>query len=300
MRISTAQIQRQGTNAMLERFSELAKTQLQLANGKRINKPSDDPLGSTQLIPLRDIIAIHEQYGRNANAAMARLSLEDSTLANVNDILTRVNDLTIQGNNDTLSVQDRAAVAEEMRQSLATLMGLANIKDGNGEYLFAGDNVTTTPILENPINTFSYQGDNGQRSLQIGATRQVAVGDPGDEVFVNIPFSGGGNQSIFTTIASVITNLQANTSSAAALTDIQSAMDNISTVRSKVGSRMNAIDSQRSVNDDLILRNRQTLSEIEDLDIAEAVGRMNLQLLGLQASQQAFNRIQNLSLFNYM
>ena len=285
---------------MLQRFSELAKTQLQLANGKRINRTSDDPLGSTQLIPLKDVIARNEQYSRNADVAQARLNLEDSTLASVNTILTRVHDLTIQGNNDSLSATDRAAIAQEMRQSLATLKGLANTKDGNGEYLFAGDNVTTAPILENPVDTFSYTGDNGQRQLQIGASRQVAVGDPGDDIFMNIPYSGGGSQSIFSTITDVISNLESNTSSPTALTDLQTAMDNVSTIRSQVGSRLNAIDSQREVNEELILRNRQTISEIEDLDIAEAVGRLNVQLLRLQASQQAFNRIQNLSLFNYL
>jgi len=300
MRVSTLQVQRQGTEAMLQRFSELAKTQLQLSTGKRINKSSDDPLGTTQILPLKDIIAIHEQYGRNSDVAKSRLAFEDNALGQVNSILIRINELTVQGNNDTLSATDRAAVAQEMRRSLETLVDLANTRDGNGDYLFAGDNVRTAPVLENPPGSFSYTGDNGQRQLQISLDRTVAVGDPGDDVFMNIAYSGGGTQSIFDTVYSVISDFEAGQRAPTQLDDIQTAIDHISTFRAKAGARLNTLDAQDNVNQELILRSRETISNIEDLDIAEAVGRLNVQLLGLQASQQAFSKIQNLSLFNYI
>lgn len=300
MRISTAQVQRQGTNAMLERFSELAKTQLQLSNGKRINQTADDPLGTTQLIPLKDIINIHQQYGRNADTAKGRLQFEDSTLAGVNNVLQRINELTVQGNNDVMDATSRSAIAVEMRRNLDTLIALANTRDGNGDYIFSGDAVRTPAVAQNPPGTFTYNGDNGQRQLQISLDRTVPVGDPGDDVFMNIPFSGGGTQSIFDTVYSVITNLEANQASPTQLDDIHTAMDQISTFRAKAGARLNTIDTQNNINEDLILRSRQVVSEIEDLDMAEAVSRLNQQLLGLQASQQAFNKIQNLSLFNYI
>jgi len=300
MRVSTLQVQRQGTEAMLQRFSELAKTQLQLSTGKRINKTSDDPLGATQLLPLKDIIAIHDQYGRNSDVARSRLEFEDNTLGQFNSVLIRVNELTIQGNNDSLNAVDRAAIAQEMRRNLETMVALANTRDGNGDFLFAGDNVRTPAVLENPPGTFSYAGDNGQRHLQIALDRTVPVGDPGDDVFMNIPFSGGGTQSIFDTVFSVITNLEADQQSPTQLDDIQTAIDHLSAFRAKVGSRLNTLDTQDNVNEELILRSRETISEIEDLDVAEAVGRLNVQLLGLQASQQAFSKIQNLSLFNFI
>jgi len=300
MRVSTAQVQRQGTEAMLQRFSELAKTQLQLSTGKRINKTSDDPLGATQLLPLKDMISIHEQYSRNSNTARGRLSFEDNTLGQFNAVLVRINELTIQGNNDVLDATSRSAIAEEMRRNLETLVDLANTRDGNGDYLFAGDNVRNPAVVENPPGTFTYAGDSGQRQLQISLDRTVPVGDPGDDVFMNIPFSGGGTQSIFDTVYSVITNLEANQQSPTQLQDLQSAMDNVSATRARVGARLNTLDTQDNVNEDLILRSRQTISDLEDLDVAEAVSRLNIQLLGLQASQQAFSKIQNLSLFNHI
>jgi flagellar hook-associated protein 3 FlgL len=77
-------------------------------------------------------------------------------------------------------------------------------------------------------------------------------------------------------------------------------MDNVLTVRAKVGARLNALDTQKEISEELILQSEKTLSGIQDLDYAEAISSLNLQLVGLQASQQAFTRIQNLSLFNYL
>jgi flagellar hook-associated protein 3 FlgL len=300
MRISTAQMQLSGTNAMLDRFNEVARTQQELATGKRILKPSDDPVGITQILPLREIISLNGQYNKNSNSAEARLMLEDTTLDSFTNTLSRISELAVQAVNDTLSATDRNAIAAEVTQNLATLMGLANTKDGNGEYIFAGNNTNTLPFTESPAGTFNYTGDSGQRNLQIGATRQIPVGDDGNSVFMNIAYSGGGTQSIFETIDTFINDLQSNTPSSTVITDLQTAMDNMFTVRAQVGSRLNAIDTTRNLNEELVLQSQKTISEVEDLDIAEAISRLNLQMVGLQASQQTFNRVQNLSLFNYL
>jgi flagellar hook-associated protein 3 FlgL len=285
---------------MLERQSDLSKTQIQLATGQRITKLSDDPVGTTQVFPLNSLVANNEQYLKNADAAETRLSTEESNLAQVTNVLQRVNELAIQGNNDSVSAESRAAIATELREHLQTLMGLANTKDSTGEHIFAGTDVTTQPFVEAPAGTFTYQGDSNQRSVQIGESRLVPVGDPGDEVFMNVPFSGGGNQSVFETIDSLATDFENNTANTNAITDIRSAIDNVTTVRARVGARLQALDTQRNNNEALILQGEQTLSSIQDLDYAEAVSRLTLQMTGLQASQQAFSRIQNLSLFNYL
>jgi flagellar hook-associated protein 3 FlgL len=119
-------------------------------------------------------------------------------------------------------------------------------------------------------------------------------------VFMNVPYSGGGTQSIYETIDKLATDFENNTSSQNALTDIQSSIDNVVNVRAKIGARLNALDTQKNINEELTLQSQKTLSGIQDLDYAEAISRLNLQMVGLQASQQAFTRIQNLSLFNYL
>ena len=300
MRVSTTLMQFRATNAIVDRESALSKTQMQLATGRKILNPSDDPVGTTQLFPLNEVLERNKQFSKNSDSAESRLSLEEKTLGSVTNLLQRVNELAVQGNNDTNSAQDRSAIAQELRQHLQTLTGLANTKDANGEYIFSGHEVTTQPFTEAPAGTFNYQGDNGQRSVQVGESRFVAVGDPGTDVFMNVPYSGGGNQSIFETIDKLATDFENNTFSANSITDVQAAIDNVVNVRAKIGARLNALDTQRNVNDELTLQSQKTLSGIHDLDYAEAISRLNLQMVGLQASQQAFTRIQNLSLFNYL
>ena len=300
MRVSTTLMQFRATNAIVDRESALSKTQMQLATGRKILNPSDDPVGTTQLFPLNEVLERNKQFSKNSDSAESRLSLEEKTLGSVTNLLQRVNELAVQGNNDTNSAQDRSAIAQELRQHLQTLTGLANTKDANGEYIFSGHEVTTQPFTEAPAGTFNYQGDNGQRSVQVGESRFVAVGDPGTDVFMNVPYSGGGNQSIFETIDKLATDFENNTFSANSITDVQAAIDNVVNVRAKIGARLNALDTQRNINEELTLQSQKTLSGIQDLDYAEAISRLNLQMVGLQASQQAFTRIQNLSLFNYL
>ena len=300
MRISTGQMQQQGINAILDRYAELAKTQQQLSTGLRIINPSDDPVGATQVMPLDHVISLNGQYNRNINAAKARLNMEDGTLSNVTDVMQRINELSVQASNTTLQPADLKLIAIEIRQDLQTMQSMANTKDGNGEYLFAGDAVNTTPFTESPPGTFNYAGDNGQRNVQISTARQIPVGDSGNDVFVNVPFSGGGTQNIFQTISDYAQTLDAGTPDPNISTDIKSAMNNIAAIRAKVGARLNSLDTQQNQNEDLILQSKDVKSKIKDLDMAEAVSRLNQQSLALQASQQSYTKVQNLSLFNYL
>ncbi len=306
MRISTQQMQQRGVDAMLERQAQLSVTQQQLATGKRLTAPSDDVLASTQVLALNEVIATYGQYQSNADVAENRLAAEEISITQGINVLQRARELAIQGNGGSLGAANRADIAVEVREILDEIIGLANTVDANGEYLFAGFNVDTAPftVTENPpasgLFDYAYTGDLGQRSVQIGATRQVAVGDPGQDVFMNIPVSGGGTQSVFETLEQLAVDLEANVKNFATADDLQQAIDWLGGVRARIGARQNAIDTHRILNEDIVFQGKKTLSEVQDLDYAEAISRMNLQMVGLEASQRSFSRIQNLSLFNFL
>ena len=300
MRISTAQIHHQGVTAMLETQASMAKTQLQLATGERILAPSDDPAAATQVLQLEQIIAETSQYQRNADHADAKLSLEESVLIEVGDILQRVRELAVRANNDTLNAGDRSAIAAEVRTTIDALVQLANTQDASGEYLFAGFQVGTQPFSHDGFGNFSYAGDQGQRALQIGSNRQVTISNSGDEVFMRVDDGAGGISDMFSTLYDFAVDLEANNPSTASITRIDSALDKMLTVRSSIGARMNTIESQRNANDSFSLLMEENRSKLKDLDYAEAVSRFEQQLLALQASQQSFIRIEGLSLFNHL
>lgn len=300
MRISTSQIYQQGVQTMLNKQAELAKTQQQVATGDRILAPSDDPAAATRILELNQAIDNNNQFQRNADVADARLGVEEAVLTSFTDQLQRVRELAVQANNDTLTPEDRDSIATEVREILDSLLQIANTKDSNGEYIFGGYQTGTEPFSHDGMGNFTYAGDQGQRMLQIGSSAQVAIGDSGSDVFMRVDDGAGGTISVFDAVYEFIVDLEADAPSSTTLDRMDSAMDSVFVIRSTIGARMNTIENQRSMNDSFNLLLIDNRSALADLDFAEAIARMEQQMLALEASQQTFAKIGNLSLFNYI
>jgi flagellar hook-associated protein 3 FlgL len=194
MRISTSLFYKRATDAMLNQQAEVSKTELQLSSGKRILKPSDDPMGVSRIMQFNRSIETVKQYQENVDFATSRLELEEGSLEGMVNILQRGSELAVQGNNDSMSATDRVAIAAEMHHLLDGMLGLANSQDANGEYLFSGYQRDTKPFSRPALNDFIYSGDQGQRQLQVSSTRKVADGDSGYDLFVDVetgPFATG-------------------------------------------------------------------------------------------------------------
>lgn len=190
MRISTGQIYQRGVDAMLEQQAQLSKTQTQLSTGKRVVVPSDDPIASVQILDLQKGIDISTRYKDNIGAARSTLSLEENALSQGIDLLQRVRELALQANGGVLDNQQRQDIAVEVKQHLDSLLNVANTQDSNGDYLFSGFNSSAKPFTQTN-GGFNYAGDQGQRFLQIGSTRQIAVSDSGTNVFQAIRNGNG-------------------------------------------------------------------------------------------------------------
>jgi flagellar hook-associated protein 3 FlgL len=299
-RISTALLYDRGINGMLQQQYKLSQTQLQIASGKRILSPKDDPVAAAYALDLRTAITQTERYQSNADQAYARLELQESVLQGVDNLIPRIKELAVQGINDTNTLNDRLALAQELRQINDQLMALANTKDSNGEYIFAGYDADDIPFANPTDGVFSYSGDAGTRTLQISATRQIQDRENGLEVFMDIDTSTGGKRNLFETVYGIIDGLEANAPDGTYLDDLDLIQDHIADIRTRGGARLNSIDEQMSVNDEFILSLQRSLSNTEDLDLAEAVSRFEQELVALQAAQQSFNMVQGLSLFNYL
>ncbi|MDJ0807196.1 MAG: flagellar hook-associated protein FlgL [Gammaproteobacteria bacterium] len=303
-RISTSMLFERGTNAMLEQQAKLSKTELQLATGKRILSPKDDPAAAAYLLDLRETVSQVEQYQANSDRVRARLELQDTTLQAVTEILPRVIELTIQGQNDTNNASDREAIATELRQLNDELLALANTRDTNGEYIFAGFDADAPPFSNPAEGVYSYSGDMGVRSLQVSASRQIQDRDNGFDVFMDVEITTGANpgekRNLFETAQLVIDGLEADAPDSSYLADLQLAHQHVLDFRVSTGARLNTLEKQESVNADFLLTIQAAQSEVEDLDYAEAVSRFQQQLLALQAAQQSFSKVQGLSLFNYL
>lgn len=302
MRISTSWTQHTSVTSMLEQQSNLQQTQLQLSSGKRLLSPSDDPAAAGRVLDLNQSLQQTEQYQNNIEAARRRLSLQDSTLQDVTESLHRLKELTIQGLSDTNNASDRNIIATEIDAINEHLLGLANTKNANGEYLFGGFKSTTQPFSKT-AGVYSYAGDANQRLIQIGDNRQIADGDPGQSIFGNVTGTTpvpGSSSNIFEAAAKLADDLRANTPNSASLDDIANALEKVLAIEASVGSRLKTLDTQEDNNAKFMLDTKTVLSATEDLDYAEAITRFNQQQISLQAAQQAFAQVKKLSLFNYL
>lgn len=189
MRVSTSWMQQQSLNTMLDRQSNISTLNSQLSTGKRITKPSDDPVGAARVVDLGHLVADTAQYQRNITSANARLGLEDQSLANVTGVLQRVRTLVLQSVNGTQSDQTRGDIGAELVQLRQQLLGQANSQDSQGEYIYAGNRTGSAPYSAQGNTT--YLGDDGQRMVAAGPGLQIATGDPGSAVFSNIPTGNG-------------------------------------------------------------------------------------------------------------
>ncbi|PKD40522.1 flagellar hook-associated protein 3 [Methylomonas sp. Kb3] len=301
MRISTSWNHQLGLNAMLDQQSKLSETQLKLSSGKKYLSPAENAVAATSMIDLNHNIKENEQYQVNIGAARQRLDLEESGLDNAGSVLHRIRELTVQGLNDSNTATNRKQIAMEIDELNKQLLSIPNTKNANGEYIYSGYKTDQAAFTDTPA--YAYQGDANQRSIAIGPTRQVTDGDPGESVFGSIqvaPLTAGSISNVFQAVAQISADLKANTPNKNSLNDIDTALVRFDTIRASAGARLNALDDQENLNADYILDNKSTASDIGDLDYAEALSKFNLQQISLQAAQQAFTKVQNLSLFNYI
>lgn len=191
MRISTATIYQLATRALLDQQAALAKSRDQIATGKRVLTPADDPVAAVQIDQLTNAQAQYEQFAKNSVTVTGRQQLEEQALADANTVLGRARELVVQANNATLSDNDRKSIATELKARLDELMSIGNRKDSNGEYLFAGYSGATQPFARGASGAVQYFGDSGTRGVQVDAGLQVQDSDPGSALFMNIPAGNG-------------------------------------------------------------------------------------------------------------
>jgi flagellar hook-associated protein 3 FlgL len=185
MRIATFQIHQQALQSMQRQTSQIQKTELQIASGLKFLKPSDDPVGAVKVLNLNTNLGMVEQYNRNIAQAQSSLAFQESVLVSVNEAMQRIRELTVQANNPANHESALRSIGQEIEENLKHLKVLANTRDSAGEYIFGGFRINQPPFVEDG-GQMIYNGDQGQRFVHIGDGAQVAVRDPGDDIFMNI------------------------------------------------------------------------------------------------------------------
>ena len=427
MRISTVTMFDQSMNSMNRQQSDFLKVSQQIASGRRVVNPSDDPQASSRAVGVGQAQAVTQQYTDARISARNSLAQAESVVNSVADGITSAKTLLVQAASDTLSDVDRQSVASELRGIYETLIGQANATDGNGRYLFGGYNDDAPPFARTGgegVSGVKYIGDSNTREQRIDASRLMPVSDNGKSIFQSVPSGAGyvaraekesdgnisigtqqnfvrnegsvtftsgpnrvdpsdpafgssftlqfavdaegnatvsavdaddnevlapqeyvsgeaiefggvsitlegtpadgdqiqlrpanaekGNQDLFKTIKDAIDLLELDQEGTAenrahfrntintAMRELDNNLDNALTVRASMGARLNELDVVDAVAGNRMMNYEQTMSDLVDLDYAQAISEYSLRQVGLQAAQKAFVDVKGMSLFNYL
>ncbi|MBA1235721.1 flagellar hook-associated protein FlgL [Stutzerimonas nitrititolerans] len=190
MRISTLQAFNNGVTGLQRNYANVTRTQEQISTGNRILTPADDPVASVRLLQLEQQQNVLNQYNANLTAADSSLTQEEVTLNSVNTVLLRVRELALRAGNGSLSAEDRQSIAAELSEREDELLSLMNTRNARGEYLFSGFQGKTQPFVRAADGSYSYQGDEGQRKLQIASSLNIPISDSGKSIFENVTNAG--------------------------------------------------------------------------------------------------------------
>lgn len=212
----------------------------QLSSGRKVNQLSDNPAAVAALVQNHNQADQDAQFLQSIDTLQGRFQVADSALSNVVQVLTRALSLGTEGANGTLNAADRQAVAGEVQGLLNQSVSLGNTSYQGG-FLFGGTAVTAQPFTLDPAtNTVSYNGNAGTTSLQISGGDSITGNVPGNQLFQN------ASGSVFGALQDLYTALSSGTNIPAAVTEVQSALNQISVQRVTYGNALNQINLSQS------------------------------------------------------
>jgi flagellar hook-associated protein 3 FlgL len=294
--------------AAVARMSSLSRSidtlQGQLATGKRITAPADDPVAFTRAAVLRRADTAATATRRGLDAASRRLNATDIALEGVSNLVQRARELALQGSTGTLSAGDRALLATEVGELSEQFAGLADARGSDGERLFGGAAAQSPAYALDANGIMVWQGAGDAPSVLVGGSR-IDSGLEGPEAF-GATDPATGSEDLFATLTNLQTALGEpdpmlrETAMANSLTQIDGHIDRLATARATAGARMARIDTESERIAKASLATQSDLTRLESLDMAEGIARLQRLITVLQAAQGSFVATTNLSLWDQL
>ncbi|WP_121253554.1 flagellin [Nocardioides ferulae] len=277
-------------------LTRLAQIQEHLSTGRVINRPSDDPAGATSAMQVRSSLTQERQHVRNADDGLGWLAQIDNALDAIGDQVGRARDLALQGaNSGSMGDASRNALAAEVEQ-----LRQGVIAGANATYLdrpvFGG--LTAGPVAYDADGTYV-----GTPDADGGVKRTVA-----DGVVVRVDVTGpavlddADGDSVMTHMDNLVTGLRTGdqTMIETAIGKLTDASNRIDTMRADVGTRVQRIEWAKAQADDKEISLTNSLSEIENADLAKTVVELQLQEVAYQAALSATGRVIQPSLLEFL
>ena len=302
--INTRSAHAASVQRMTDLSAQVDALQGQISSTRRVSLPADDPVAFTRAAVLRraDIAAVATQRG--IDAASRRLTATDIALESITNLVQRARELALLGSNGTMAPEDRAILATEVTEIQKQFVGLSDSRGIDGERLFGGAAADRPAYALDANGIMTWQGAGTAPSLSVGG-EQLATGIEGPDAFGRNDAATGA-KDLFATFAGLAKAL-VDPSAATRLPALEAALNQVgdhvtrlADNRATAGARLARLDTEGQRIDKTTLASKGDLSKLVDLDMAEAIAGMQRLITVLQATQGAFVKVSNISLWDLL
>lgn len=316
MRMSTSMIYQQNLSGVTNNQSRWMQAGQQLASGKRVISPSDDPLAASQAVMTSQAISENSQYALARTFARQSISLEETALRSAASGIKDMKTLIVNAGDGTLSDNDRDSLATQLQGLKDQLLSQANSTDGNGRYIFAGYANDRPPFAEQG-GTVVYQGSHSPIEQKVDANRTMTIGHSGSGIFMALtsnskpePDGSPSEANVFNSIDMALNALKTPLQGAGSTTreQVQAALDkasrgldnsynNVLSTNAVLGTQLQELDVLDNIGVENDTYHQNQLSALVDADVVQAISSYYMQQAALQASYKTFSDMQGMSLF---
>lgn len=280
MRVTNSMMISNMMNNLNKSLSRMNKYQSQLATNKRITKLSDDPVGVIQSLQARINLSKTTQYKTNAEDAKSWLAYTETSLMEINNLIKRAYELTIDAANDTKSISERQAIAVEIDQIKQQYINTLNSSFG-GQYIFGGYNVSETPfttdsdgkILYNGVPLDSVDPEMGKETIYYEVGKGVKL----DVSMSGLKVIGTGSNNMLKMFEDLTKSLNEGQYVGNFVDDMKKSQEHILSLVSEVGGRSNRIDFITTRYESDEINYEEIKSRVEDIDQAEVIMQFKMQ-----------------------
>lgn len=287
--------------------NKLQDNQYDVMIGKKVSKPSDDPVNTGLILNLKKQLTDNATYSKNINTVSSELSTSDTILGQVTDKLIRAKELAISAASESNGDDATKAVKNELEQTLASLADMANTKY-NGIYIFSGTSNLTKAFTVNDDGSIIYSGtrqdQSPYRQVEIGPDLKVTINESGDKIFGEYDPDNNVSCGAFGYISEIVNALDQNPADIDIINKnidkIQSSIDEVVNIRTKLGVVAQHVDEQQELINSKDINTSEHKTSLEEIDIVEAITSMVNQQYALEASMKVSSSMLSTTLLNYI
>ncbi len=278
-------------NSRFEKFYNLHEV---VSSGKRVNRPSDDPVDSGKILGYRSLISSIEQFQRNIDNGITMLRYTESSLSAADQIMKDAKVLSEQMATGSYSEEQRDMLVVQAEQLYDQLMKAGNTKIMD-RYIFSGFKTDTKPFTRDNDYNISYHGDTGSIRVAVQQNVEVTVNTTGQQAFID-------GTNCFDILKDLRKALSENDQAeiGVILERIDDAMNDISKERARVGTSLKEMESSKMILEEMNLGTTELLSNTEDADVVEAVTNLKEMEVAFEAALKSTDLITSLSLAKFM